>query len=253
MIWKSIKEGKLLKKLLIQHLKTYDHPPSRRAFSATLFSIALAITPIAMIVAWDMLSRFIKKTLGFPWEFTGFNWIWLNELITKVIRWVAESIELLLPSLLLGFFGILFAIAYKQRNWVLVLFTVRAFKKVTAPFFIFYFSAFLVNFLIQFEFFYELDHLLNDWNLQNVVGSGKWVFLLTGLIWLMMSYASYKQIEIVRRERAEHNKNKNNKRLPKTVLDRLDRMRLTYIKNNTPQSSSSDLASPPASDEKAKS
>lgn len=217
---------KLFKRLLVAYLKTFDHGAARKALSSTLVSLLFAIVPVVLVIAWTMLSGWIKRVFAFPWEFSFFSWAWLNELITRLMNWIAETVEILLVSMIPLIFGAFFLWAYIRRNWIFVFLTMRVFKKVTAPFFIFYFSAFLLRFLIEFEFFYNIDHLLADWGMANVLDSGKWLCLITGITWLLMSYASHKQVEIVKKERLERKE-------PPTLLDILDKLRKTCIKKNT--------------------
>ncbi|WP_201019452.1 hypothetical protein [Pseudomonas cichorii] len=215
----------MLKRLFVAYLKTFDQGAARKALSSTLVSLLFAIFPVVFFIAWAMLSDWIKRVFAFPWTFNFFGWAWLNELITRFMNWIAETIGVLLISMIPLVFGAFFLWAYLRRNWVFVFLTMRLFKKVTAPFFVFYFSAFLLRFLIEFEFFYSVDHLIADWGMANVLDSGKWIFLITGLTWLLMSYASHKQVEIVKKERLQGKQ-------PPTLLDRLDRMRKAYIKKN---------------------
>ena len=190
----------MLLKLLRKYLELADRP-ILKALISTALSLVFCALPILLIIAgrWfvQLIIALLKWLSGFLFGWLGAVIAWLLE---KIV-WLIENLSLLAMPALIVLVAILYLYFYRKRASIKLMITTYIFKRATEPLLALHFAALVVKWLIGFEVFYALDHLLNDMGLSNAFGSGQ-VVLATLLMWFMLTLGLHAQLYIIRKENA---------------------------------------------------
>lgn len=201
--------------LLKLYLKSPDRPFLKSTIS-TGISLTLCIFPILVIVAADWIQNLISGWLHL-WPSFNFGWFTgVFEWLLIAITWIIDNLTLLAMSAVIVVLGVVFVCCYLRRSTIKLLVVTYVFKRTTEPLLALHFTAWLVKYLIDFEAFYSLDHLLNDKGLLGF-GSGTMI-IVTALMWYMLALALNVQLSVIRKEKAKLGEVSISERIRVTML-----------------------------------